>query len=48
MDDWERFFCEKSERRSRREQRRRLVTMTLWTAIIGAALAGAIVGLMTQ
>jgi hypothetical protein len=42
VDDWERFFREKSLRRSRRERRRRLITVLIAIAITGAAVGAAI------
>jgi len=42
VDDWEKFFVEKSARRARRARWSGLIPMILWTTAVGAAVAGAI------
>lgn len=42
VDDWERFFVEKSARRARRARVRDLVPMLLWVGAVGGAVAGII------
>jgi len=48
VEDWEQFFQEKSRRRfekERRRRRRRSIGIALGGAVIGLAMAAAIVGL---
>jgi len=42
VDDWEQFFREKSQRRSRRERRKRLITVLIAIATAGTVLGAAI------